>query len=45
MSVYRMLSGSQAFNYEVDGSGTVDLDLPYFESSRLPFNLSGSYRF
>lgn len=45
MSVYRMLSGSQAFNYEVDGSGMVDLDLPYFESSRLPFNLSGSYRF
>ncbi|MCC5925937.1 MAG: LEA type 2 family protein [Bacteroidetes bacterium] len=44
MSVYRMLTGSQAFNYEVTGNGTVDLDLPFFESSRLPFNLSGSYR-
>lgn len=44
MSVYRMLTGSQSFTYEVDGSGVVDLDLPFFESSRLPFNLSGNYR-
>ncbi|KPQ00968.1 MAG: Conserved secreted protein [Bacteroidetes bacterium HLUCCA01] len=45
LSVYRMLTGSQSFTYEVDGNGMVDLDLPFFPSTELPFNLSGDYRF
>ena len=45
LSVYRMLTGSRSFTYEVDGNGMVDLDLPFFPSTELPFNLSGDYRF
>ena len=46
LSVYRMLSGQQAFNYAVNGSGNVKVDLPYFaDVQRLPFNLSGRYSF
>jgi LEA14-like dessication related protein len=46
LSVYRMLSGQQAFNYAVSGSGNVKVDLPYFaDVQRLPFNLNGRYSF
>jgi LEA14-like dessication related protein len=46
MSVYRLLTGQQAFDYAVSGSGNVNVDLPYFSDiQRLPFNLNGRYSF
>ncbi len=43
-SVYRLMTSGGSFQYRLTGDGNVDVDLPYFDTSRIPFDISGNHR-